>query len=90
MAFLLRLFWFVGIVWFAIAELYYFAIPLAILYLFFYTAYELVVLAILIDAYYFAFFGSPILSLATGCAVFLTDFIKPRLLMYTKDDAYIS
>ncbi len=78
------------IVWATIAQLFMVAIPLTLFYVYRYTGYELVVLAIVIDGYYAAFYRFPGLSLLVALLVISADFIKPHLLMYTKDDAFVS
>lgn len=75
--------------WLVIAELYILAVPLFLAYIFFYTGYELVLLAVLIDGYYFAFNSWPRITLLTFGVVLTLSFIKPRLFMYTKDDALL-
>lgn len=76
--------------WLLVAQLFVVAIPLALYYLLRYDGYELIVLAILLDGYYFSFYEVPLLSIGTLTTVFLINFIKPRLLMYTKDDETFS
>ena len=87
---LFRLLLCILIVWTTIAQLFIVAIPLCLFYIYRYTGYELVVLAIIIDGYYAAFYRFPGLSLLVALLVISADFIKPHLLMYTKDDAFLS
>lgn len=89
MNYLLRFILVIILTWLVIAELYILAVPLFLAYVFFYTGYELVLLAVLIDGYYFAFYYWPRLTLLTFGVVLAVTFIKPRLFMYTNDDALL-
>lgn len=73
-----------------ITPLYGLAILIALWYMFRFTGYELILLAVLVDGYFGAFDAVPILSIATICVVFLVDLLKPSLLMYTKNDEMVS
>ena len=86
----LQLFSFLCIVWTFIAGLLFLAVPGAILYIFFFRGFELVIAAILIDGYFQAFYSFPWLSVLTVGAVFVMDFIKPQLLMYTGQNEMVS
>lgn len=90
MSTLIQIGWFIILTWLLMAQLFFLAVPLAIYYLFKYPAFELMVLAIVFDGYYFKFYEVPVASLAVVVMVVLANFIKPRLLMYTKDDASLS
>lgn len=78
------------IVWTFVAGLLFIAVPAAILYIFFYRGYELIVVSILIDGYFQAFYSFPWLSVCTVGIVFFIDFIKPQLLMYTGHNEMVS
>ena len=73
-----------------ITPLYLAAIPLVIWYMFRFTGYELIILAVLVDGYFGAFNSLPIISLLTIVSVFLVDLLKPSLLMYSKNDEMVS
>lgn len=90
MALLIQIGLFIVLTWLLMAQLFVLAVPLALYYLFRYPSFELIVLAIAFDGYYFAFYELPVVSLLTLVTVVLVNFIKPRLLMYTKDDASLS
>ena len=85
-----RLLIFIIIAALIITPLYLVTIPLAIWYMFRFTGYELIVLAVLVDGYFGAFHALPIISLLTIVSVFLVDLLKPSLLMYTKTDEMVS
>ena len=78
------------ILWSFVAGLLFIAVPLAILHAFYFIGFELIVAAILIDGYYQAFYSFPWLSVSTIGLVFLIDFIKPQLLMYTEQNEMVS
>ena len=61
----------------------------AVFYMFKFVGYELIVLAILIDGYYGAFYSVPYLSIMTALAVFIVSIIKPYLL-YTERNEMVS
>lgn len=73
-----------------ITPLYILAIPLGVWYMFRFTGYELIILAVLVDGYFGAFNTLPIISILTIALVFLVDLLKPSLLMYTKTDEMVS
>ncbi|MEZ4104523.1 MAG: hypothetical protein R3B60_04555 [Candidatus Paceibacterota bacterium] len=87
---LLRIFIFLLIASLSISPWYFFAVPFVIWYLFNFSGYELIILAILIDGYFGAFYNFPYLSVGVLVVVFLVDFIKPSLLMYTKNNEVVS
>lgn len=86
----LQVFSILFIIWSFIAGLLFIAVPAAILYTFFFRGFELIVVAILIDGYFQAFYSFPWLSVCTIIAVFAIDFIKPQLLMYTGQNEMVS
>ena len=73
-----------------ITPLYILARPLGVWYMFRFTGYELIVVAVLVDGYFGAFYTLPIISISTITLVFLVDLLKPSLLMYTKTDEMVS
>ena len=85
-----RLLFFIAIATLIITPLYLAAVLLAIWYMFRFTGYELIILAILVDGYFGAFNELPVISLLTIILVFLIDLLKPSLLMYTKNDEMVS
>ena len=85
-----RLLFFIAIATLIITPLYLAAVLLAIWYMFRFTGYELIILAILVDGYFGAFNELPVISLLTIVLVFLIDLLKPSLLMYTKNDEMVS
>lgn len=87
---ILQIFSVLFIVWTFIAGLFFIAVPAAMLYMFFFRGFELIVAAILIDGYFQAFYSFPWLSVLTVVVVFLVDFIKPQLLMYTGQNEMVS
>lgn len=87
---LLQLCSIVFIIWTFIAGLFFLALPSTILYMFFFRGFELIVVAVLIDGYFQAFYTFPWLSVCMVGAVFLIDFIKPQLLMYTGHNEMVS
>ena len=86
----IQFFLILAIVWSCIASVFVVAIPLALGYCFYFRGFELIFLAILIDGYYQAFYSFPWLSVGTIAVVFLIDFIKPQLLMYTGHNEMVS
>lgn len=78
------------ITWCLVAQLYVVAIPLMLWYLLVLPGYELIAVAILVDGYYQAFFGVPVLSLGTFLTVLIFDFSKPYLMMYTGGNEMVS
>ncbi len=63
---------------------------IAVWYMFCFTGFELIILAILIDGYFGAFYNVPIISILTIIMVFSIDLLKPTLLMYTSKDEMVS
>jgi hypothetical protein len=72
-----------------LTQSYYLAGVLYLGYLFWYSGYEIVVLAILIDGYYGAFFGFPTFTVVTFLAWMLVTYLK-KLLLYTGGNEVIS
>ncbi len=60
---------------------WYLALACACVYAFYYTAYELLILALMIDAYYGAYSVVPYYTLGTVMILVSVDFIKPRFLV---------
>jgi hypothetical protein len=87
---MLRLLSLIIIITLIITPLYILAIPLGVWYMFRFTGYELIVVAVLVDGYFGAFNTLPIISISTITLVFLIDLLKPSLLMYTKTDEMVS
>jgi hypothetical protein len=81
---------FLLITWMMLAQFFSFALFVAVWYVFRYSGYELIILAVLVDGYYGAFFSLPLLSLGTTAFVFFVNFIKPSLLMYTERNEMVS
>ena len=78
------------ITWCLVAQLYIVAVPLMVWYVIMVEGYELIAVAVLVDGYYQAFYGVPVVSLATFFLVFLMDISKPYLLMYTGGNEMVS
>lgn len=78
------------ITWCLVAQLYVVAIPLMLWYVLMLPGYELIAVAMLVDGYYQAFFGVPVLTLATFFTVLIIDFSKPYLMMYTGGNEMVS
>ena len=87
---MLRFFLFISIAMLIITPLYLLCIPLALWYMFLFTGYELILLAVLIDGYFGAFYTVPVISILSIIMVFSVDLLKPTLLMYTKKDEILS
>ena len=87
---MLRILWLLLIAWGMLAQFFLFALVITLWYMFRYSGYELIFLAVLIDGYYGAFFSMPILSVSTLALVFLVNIIKPSLLMYTEKNEMVS
>lgn len=85
-----RLFAFILIASLAITPLYWGAFILAIWYIFRFSGYELIVLAVLVDGYFGAFYNVPVITIVTTVLVFTIDFLKPTLLLYTGKDEVVS
>ncbi len=79
------------VLWLLVAHVYIVALPLGFWYIVrFNRAYELVLVTVLVDGYYQAFYTVPVLTLSTLFLVFFVDIIKPQLLVYTGHDEIIS
>jgi hypothetical protein len=87
---MLRFLLFIIIALLIITPLFWFVLPLVFWYTFLFTGYELIILAILVDGYFGAFYSVPIISIMAISIVFLMDLLKPSLLMYTKKDEMVS
>lgn len=72
-----------------LTQSYYLAGALYIGYLAWYSGYEIVVLAILIDGYYGSFYSFPVFTLVTFLVWTLVTYLK-KLLLYTGGDEVIS
>lgn len=72
-----------------LTQSYYLAGALYIGYLAWFTGYEIVVLAILIDGYYGSFYGFPTFTVVTFVAWTLVTYLK-KLLLYTGGNEVIS
>lgn len=81
---------FLIISWGLVAGLFYFVLPVLVWYLIKNDSYELIILAILIDGYYQAFYSVPILSIGAVILVGSINLIKPHLMMYTGANEAIS
>jgi len=79
-----RLIIFIIILIFAMIQVFWLLIPLCLYYAWYFDGYELIPLAILIDGYYQAFYTLPVLTLIVSGIVFVLNFLKPKLLLYTK------
>ena len=55
-----------------------------------FTFFELIILAILIDGYFGAFYSVPVISILAIIMVFSIDLLKPTLLMYTSKNEMVS
>ncbi len=63
---------------------------LFIFYLAFYTGYELVIVALLIDGYYGAFYSFPWLTVVVFWLFIIVTVTKEKLLLYTQTDEIFS
>jgi hypothetical protein len=72
-----------------LTQSYFLAGFLYLAYLVWYSGYEIVVLAILVDGYYGAFFGFPTFTIVTFLAWMLITYLK-KLLLYTGGNEVIS
>lgn len=81
---------FILIAWCLVAGLIFLALPLLLWYLIKNDSYELIILAILIDGYYQAFYSVPVLSIWATILVGTSNLIKPQLLMYTGQNEVVS
>lgn len=79
-----RFFIFVLITILMLTPFFWLAIPLAVIYTFYFTGYELMILAIMLDGYFGAFYTLPLISIFTIFLVYLMSLLKPLLLMYTE------
>lgn len=73
-----------------LTPLFWLAGIISIWYMFCFTGFELIILAILIDGYFGAFYNIPIISILAIIMVFSIDLLKPTLLMYTSKDEMVS
>ncbi len=87
---LIRLIIILVIAWSLVAQIFFLAVPLCLYYLAKNDGYELILIAILVDGYYQAFYHTPFLSILAVFLVGLVNLIKPQLLMYTGDNEAIS
>ncbi len=86
---MLRIFLFIIIALLILTPFFWWAGLIAVWYMFRFTGYELIILAILIDGYFGAFYSIPIISILTIVTVFSIDLLKPTLLMYTSKDEMV-
>lgn len=63
---------------------------ISVWYMFRFTGFELIILAILIDGYFGAFYSVPVISILAIIMVFSIDLLKPTLLMYTSKNEMVS
>ena len=75
---------FLTILFLAFVQWFVVAIPLALYYIWQYHGFELVVIGLLIDGYYQAFYDIPFLSIFLVLAIIMINFLKPKLLLYTE------
>lgn len=73
-----------------ISEWYIVAAIIFFWYLFRYTGYELVVLALILDAYYGFTNHPPVITLVVFTAWTIALMLRPRLLLYTHDNEIVS
>lgn len=85
-----RIFIFIIIALLMLTPFFWLAGIISVWYMFRFTGFELIVLAILIDGYFGAFYNIPIISILTIIMVFSIDLLKPTLLMYTSKDEMVS
>ncbi len=90
MQFLIRFFWLLIILWSLVAGLSNFGLLLLIVYLIYYTGYELVLVVYLVDVYNGALLTWPRFTIYVLMATILVDLLKPRLLMYTGKNEIVS
>lgn len=90
MQFLIRFVWLLLILWSLVAGLSNFGLLLLIAYLLYYTGYELVLVAYLVDVYHGALLTWPRFTIYVLIATILVDLLKPRLLMYTGKNEIVS
>lgn len=60
------------------------ALPLALYYIWRYHGFELIIVGLLIDGYYQAFYEVPFLSIFLVLSIVIINFLKPKLLLYTE------
>ncbi len=84
-----RIFIFIVIALLMLTPFFWLAGIISVWYMFRFTGFELIVLAILIDGYFGAFYNIPIISISTIIMVFSIDLLKPTLLMYTSKDEMV-
>ncbi len=87
---MLRIFTFISITILMLTPLFWLAGVISVWYMFRFTGFELIILAILIDGYFGAFFSVPVISILTIITVFFIDILKPTLLMYTSKNEVVS
>jgi hypothetical protein len=87
---MLRVISFLILLFCLINQFYLVAVGLFIWYLFKYSGYELVILGMLLDGYYGAFYAIPFLTLGTFLTWILVGAAKQRLLLYTEKNEVIS
>lgn len=85
-----RIFIFIIIALLMLTSFFWLAGIISVWYMFRFTGFELIVLAILIDGYFGAFYNIPMISILTIIMVFSIDLLKPTLLMYTSKDEMVS
>lgn len=85
-----RIFIFIIIALLMLTSFFWLAGIISVWYMFRFTGFELIVLAILIDGYFGAFYNIPIISILTIIMVFSIDLLKPTLLMYTSKNEMVS
>lgn len=66
-----------------VGGLWWCALPVLAVYLHQYQAFELPLIAIMIDGYLGAFYQVPYLSICTTVLVLITEWLKPTLMFYT-------
>jgi hypothetical protein len=71
---------------FSLAQLWWLCLLLFLVYLYFFDGRELFFLAVLIDGYFGGFSSFPIVSAFSLVAILGFNWIKPRLLMYTRSN----
>ena len=73
-----------------LTPLFWLAGIISVWYMFRFTGFELIILAILIDGYFGAFYSVPVISILAIIMVFSIDLLKPTLLMYTSKNEMVS
>ncbi len=87
---MLRIFLFILITSLMLTPLFWLAGIISVWYMFRFTGFELIILAILIDGYFGAFYSVPVISILAIIMVFSIDLLKPTLLMYTSKNEMVS